>query len=359
MTAVHQAVTGAGPYDAVSEQMRAWRRLLGAEGRGGGDFAAQIAPGAYEHFEPLERLDPAPEDLIVIRYSAWSQGLARLLEGPQRKLLVYHNITPPGYFWNHSAGLAVQCAVGRLQMPAFARAARVVTADSEFNAQEIRHVAGDRVRVVPVLFEPGRLTERLTERGVAPRGDGPLVLVVGRLVPNKRHDRVFRAFAAYQLECEPDARLLCVGAALNPSYWEQMRSLAEASGARNVTLSGAMPQDQLNAAYAEAAVLLTLSEHEGFCVPLLEAFHFGVPVVAAPAGAVPGVAGGAALYTDGDVAVTAELLDLAVRDARCRDTLVSRGRERLELFAYERTATAVRDAVALALASPVPGALVA
>jgi len=269
-----------------------------------------------------------------------------LLDLPQRKLLVYHNITPPGYLWNHSPGLAVQCAVGRMQTTAFARAARVVTADSHFNAEELRGAAGDRVRVVPILFD----LDRLAGRGAAPEGDGPLVLVVGRLVPNKRHDRVFRAFAAYQRECEPEARLLCVGTALNPRYGELMRSLADRSGARNVTLAGGLPQDQVNAAYAEASVLLTLSEHEGFCVPLLEAFHFGVPVVAAPAGAVPGVAGEAALYTDGDVAVTAELLDLAVRDPELRQGLATRGRDRLEDFSYESTAELVRDAVATALA---------
>ena len=282
----------------------------------------------------------------MIRYSAWSQSLARLLELPNRKLLVYHNITPPGYLWNHSPGLAVQCAVGRMQLPAFARGARVTTADSEFNANELRHAGAREVQVVPVLFEPARLAER----GRGPDGDGPLVLVVGRLVPNKRHDRVFRAFAAYQRECEPGARLLCVGTALNPRYAALMQTLADASGARNVHLAGGLAQDEVNAAYSEAEVLLTLSEHEGFCVPLLEAFHFGLPVVAAPAGAVPDVAGGAALYTDGDPAVTAELIDMAVRDTELRDELARRGREQLEQFAYERTAPLVRGAVSEALA---------
>jgi len=345
VTAVHQAVAGAGPYDAVSEQARAWRRLLSEAGHGGADYAGQVAPGTHG-FDPLAQLEPAPEDLIVIRYSAWSSSLGRLLERPQRKLLVYHNVTPPGYLWNHSPPLAIQCAVGRIQLPAFARGARVVIADSEFNAEELHAAGAESVRVVPVLFEPGRLDPR----GRAPEGDGPLVLVVGRLVPNKRHDRVFRAFAAYQRECEPEARLLCVGTALNPGYAALMQTLADASGARNVRLAGGLAQDEVNAAYAEADVLLTLSEHEGFCVPLLEAFHFGVPVVAAPAGAVPGVAGSAALYTDGDPAVTAELIDMAVRDSELGEELVKRGRERLEQFAFERTARSVLEVVREALA---------
>jgi glycosyltransferase involved in cell wall biosynthesis len=346
VTSVHQAVVGAGPYDAVSEQIRAWRRLLSADGFAGRDFAGQVDHGARDHFHLLDRLALAPDDLIVIRYSAWSQALARLLELPNRKLLVYHNITPPGYLWNHSPGLAVQCAVGRMQLPAFARSADVTIADSEFNAQELRHAGAREVRVVPVLLEP----ERLAPRGNGPAGEGPLVMVVGRLVPNKRHDRVFRAFAAYQGECEPGARLLCVGTALNPRYATLMQELADASGARNVQLAGGLAQDEVNAAYAAADVLLSLSEHEGFCVPLLEAFHFGLPVVAAPAGAVPGVAGDAALYADGDPAVTAELVHLAVSDAELRDELARRGRERLEQFAYERTAAAVREVVQEALA---------
>ena len=346
MTVVHQAVVGAGPYDAVSEQTRAWRRLLSGDAIAGADYAGQVDHGARDHFRPLERFAAAPGDLIVIRYSAWSQALARLLELPNPKLLVYHNITPPGYLWNHSPGLAVQCAVGRMQLPAFARGARVTTADSEFNARDLYAAGAESVRVVPVLFEPGRLDPR----GRAPEGDGPLVLVVGRLVPNKRHDRVFRAFAAYQRECEPEARLLCVGTALNPGYAALMQTLADAAGARNVRLAGGLAQDEVNAAYAEANVLLTLSEHEGFCVPLLEAFHFGVPVVAAPAGAVPGVAGNAALYTDGDPAVTAELIDMAVRDSELRGEMATRGRQRLEQFAFEGTARSVREAVREALA---------
>jgi len=343
--AVHQAVAGAGPYDAVSEQVRAWRRVLRADGFAGGDHAVQIDPRLRAGFRPLGELEPGDGDLLVIRYSAWSAALTALLDLPNPILLVYHNITPAEYLWNHSAGLAVQCAVGRIQLPVFARRARLAIADSDFNAAELRAAGAAEARVVPILFEPGRLAAR----GRPPAGIGPLVLVVGRLVPNKRHDRVLDAFAAYQRACEPDARLLLVGEPLDPVYWRFVKGLVRSCGARDVRLAGALSQPDLNAAYAAADVLLTLSEHEGFCVPLLEAFHFGVPVVAAAKGAMPGVAGDAALWTDDDPAVTAELLDLAVRDPELRAELTRRGLARLERFDAETTAAAVREAVALAL----------
>jgi len=345
VTAVHQAVAGAGPYDAVSEQVRAWRRLLATDGFAGGDHAVQIDPRLRTGFRPLAELEPEDGDLLVIRYSAWSPALTALLDLPNPVLLVYHNITPAEYLWNHNAGLAVQCAIGRIQLPAFARRARLAIADSDFNAAELRAAGAAEARVVPILFEPGRLAAR----GRPPAGIGPLVLVVGRLVPNKRHDRVLDAFAAYQRACQPDARLLLAGEPLNPVYRRLVEGLAQSSGARNVEIAGGLAQPELNAAYAEADVLLTLSEHEGFCIPLLEAFHFGVPVVAAPKGAMPGIAADAALWTDDDPAVTAELLDLAVRDSELRAELSRRGRARLDRFGAETTTAAVREAIALAL----------
>jgi glycosyltransferase involved in cell wall biosynthesis len=345
VTAVHQVVAGAGPYDAVSEQVRAWRRLLAADGLAGADHAAQIDPRLRAGFRPLAELEPGDGDLLVIRYSAWSPGLMALLDLPNPILLVYHNITPAEYLWNHNAGLAVQCAVGRIVLPAFARRAGVAVADSEFNAAELRAAGATGVRVIPILFD----TQRLVAAGRPPAGTGSLVLVVGRLVPNKRHDRVLDAFAAYQRACAPDARLLLAGEPLDGTYRRLVEGMARSCGARNVQITGPLAQPELNAAYAAADVLLTLSEHEGFCVPLLEAFHFGVPVVAAPKGAMPGVAGDAALWTDDDPAVTAELLDLAIRDAELRAELTRRGRARLEHFGAETTAAAVREAVALAL----------
>ena len=84
---------------------------------------------------PLTELDPDPDDLIVLRYSAYAPRLRPLLDLPHRKLLVYHNVTPPRYFWNHHPGVAVACALGRDQLPRYARAVDVAAADSGFNAR--------------------------------------------------------------------------------------------------------------------------------------------------------------------------------------------------------------------------------
>ena len=348
MTAVHQVLSSAGPYDAVSVQAQLWRRLLAERGYGGADYAVAIDPRARNSFASVKALQPAAGDLVVIRYSAFAGQLTPALDLPQRKLLVYHNVTPPRYLWNHHAGVAVACALGRAQMPRFARAVDVAVGDSEHNAAELRAAGAPSARVLPILFDDGRLAPR----GAAPpAGDGPLVLVVSRLAPNKRHDLAIGAFAAWQREHAPDARLLCIGEPLSPAFRGLVEGIAARSDAAGVTIAGGLPQADLNSAYAAADAMLSMSEHEGFSVPLLEAFHFGVPVVARPAGAMPEVGGDAVLWDgDDDLAVTAELLELAVRDAELRAELGRRGRAQLERFSYERTAAAIVDAVEEALA---------
>jgi len=345
VTAVHQVLVAAGPYDAVSGQAVAWRGLLGGAGYGGRDLVAHAQPNTPDAFEPLADFEPGAGDLVVVRYSAWSPALMRLLDGRARMLLVYHNITPAGYLWNHSAAVAAQCAVGRIQLPEFARRAAVAVADSHFNADELREAGAAEVRVVPILFDPGRYAAR----GEATEGAGPSVVCIGRIVPNKRHDLVLSAFAAFQREHAPSARLTCVGEPLTPAYGTLIAGLAARSGARGVTFTGSVPQPVVNAALAAGDVLLHMSEHEGFCVPLLEAFHFGVPVVARPAGAMPGVAGDAVLWADADAAVAAELMAMATEDAELRDELRRRGSERLELFSADRTTAAILEAVEEAL----------
>lgn len=346
MRGVHQVLSSAGPYDAVSVQALLWRRLLSQHGFGGADHAVAIDPRARAGFAPVKALRPLSGDLLVIRYSAYSGQLLPALELPQRKLLVYHNVTPPRYMWNHHAGVAVACALGRAQIRRFARAADVAVGDSEHNAAELRAAGAAGARALPILFDEARLAER----GSPPGGDGPLVLVVSRLAPNKRHDLAIGAFAAWQIEHAPGARLLCVGEPLSPAFAKVIEGIAERSGAGRVTIAGGLSQADLNSAYASADVLLSMSEHEGFSVPLLEAFHFGVPVVARPAGAMPEVGGDAVLWdADDDLAVTAELIELAVRDHELRKELRSRGRDQLSRFSYERTAAAVVDAVQEAL----------
>jgi glycosyltransferase involved in cell wall biosynthesis len=340
---VHQLLSGAGPVDAVTRQALAFRDLFARWGFGGHVHAAAIEPRLDADVRPLGRLGAAAEDLLLIHYSAYAPRLEELLELPNRKLLVYHNVTPAKYLWSFQPHVAALCQLGRDHLPRYAEAVDVAVAVSEFNARELREAGAGDVRVVPVLFEPSRLGSV----PAAPDPERPLVLSVGRLAPHKRHDLVIRAFALFQRELAPEARLLCVGEPISAAYAERLRELSDRLGARNVELPGPLGQDRLNAAYRAASAMLHLSEHEGFCIPLLEAFQLGLPVVARPVGGMPEVGGDAVLWTgeEPDLAAVAELLALAVGDSELRGELAARGRRRLEELSPERTEEKLRAAV--------------
>jgi len=133
---------------------------------------------------------------------------------------------------------------------------------------------------------------------------------------------------------------------LTQRYASELAALADAVAPGAVSFERSVPAAALADRYRGAHAFLCLSEHEGFCVPVLEALHFGVPVVARPAGAVPEVAGDAALFVpDEDPAVVAELLHLAIADRELRAELRRRGAARVAAWAPERTEDALREAL--------------
>jgi L-malate glycosyltransferase len=344
VTVVHQATGVAGRYDAVTGQLLAYAELLRRWGLEGGRHALRLQPGAPTGLKPLSQLAAAPDDVVLIHYSGWVAGMEALLQLPQRKLLVYHNITPARYFWAAEPIVAVVCELGRDQLPRLVAAADVSAAVSAYNADELRQAGAHDPAVVPILLDPARFP---IDGGARPApGAEPVVLSVGRLAPHKRPDLLIRAFALYQRAHAPAARLLCVGPPLHPGYLRRLEELVHEVGATGVELVGSVSDAELGRAYAQASVLLSLSEHEGFCIPLLEAFHAGLPVVARPVGGMPEVGGDAVLWVeDDDLAVVAELVHLAVSDAELRGELSRRARARSERFAYERVAEEVRGLV--------------
>ncbi len=337
---VHQVLSGAGPYDAVTTQAFAFRALFGDWGWGGRDVAAEIDPRVGSRIAPLRSLGAQPGDILLIHYSAYAPKLRAVLELPNRKLLLSHNITPARWFWDHDPQAAVVCALGRKQLPQFAAAADVVAGVSLYNAREM----GSET-VIPILFDPRALGAAARDGG--PEPGPPTILFVGRLAPHKRQDAIMRAFELYRRRHAPGARLHLVGAPVNWAYDAAMRELAEELSPGAITIESGLTREELADRYRSAHAFLCLSEHEGFCIPLLEAFHFGVPVVVRPVGGVPEVAGDAALLLgeDDGESVIAELLAVVAGDAELRATLRARAAARVAAYAPEPTARKLRAAV--------------
>lgn len=341
---VHQLLSGAGPHDAITTEAISFRARFREWGWEGGDYAIHVAPGLNGHIRLLQRFKPKPDDILLLHHSAGAPRLKELLDLPNRKLLLYHNVTPAPWFWEHAPNVAVTCAVGREQLPALVRAVEVAAADSAFNAAELEALGATRTAVIPLLVDYTRLGPARTDDPPGP----PTILFVGRLSPHKRQDEVIRAFSLYRRHRAPDARLMLVGDPISSRYLDHLRGLADTLAPGAVSIESGLPNPELGERYRAAHAFLCLSAHEGFCIPVVEALSQRVPVIARPAGAIPDTAGDAALYVeDTDLAVVAELLHLAVTDSELRAELRRRGEARLAVYSADRIAQKLREAVEL------------
>jgi len=235
--------------------------------------------------------------------------------------VVYHNVTPARFFagWSDEAARLAARADGELRE--LAGRALLGLAKSAFSRRDLEAAGFAATAVMPFVHEPGppRARSPVFERLYA---DGRRhVLAVGRLAPNKRLDDVLRAFALLQ-RALPRSRLLLVGDDGLHAYADALRELARSLRVRDVVFCGRVDEDELQSAYALADVLVSLSEHEGYGVPLVEAMLAGVPVVAYDAGAVAEtMAGAGVLLREKDPGLVAALLERLLVDRSLRDAV--------------------------------------
>lgn len=293
-------------------------------------YAENVATAVRRQVRPLheERLSDAG---VLLHYSISSRIVDRALEARGPLLVRYHNVTPAHWFEGVNETIAELCRRARVALPTLATRTTLALADSEFNRRELLAAGYDSSAVLPILLPANGRTPTGARRQQAKR---PIVLTVGRIAPNKRIDEVLRTFALFQRACQPSAALYIVGSPDGCEPYERAcRRLAERLNLTDVHFTGRVSERRKAEIFAAASVYLSLSEHEGFCVPIVEAMRHGVPVVARAAGAVPETLGrgGIAVETR-DHAELAELLDVVVSDVSVREAIRAGQEQELARF---------------------------
>ncbi|HZB97715.1 MAG TPA: glycosyltransferase family 4 protein, partial [Candidatus Sulfotelmatobacter sp.] len=216
--------------------------------------------------------------------------------------------------------------------------------DSTFNAEELASRGARRCAVIPPPVD----LERLHPRPATP-GQPPRVLFVGRLARNKRQEDLIRALAALRATAIPDARLVLAGTGTDTApYVDALRALSQRLDVADAVEIPAqrLDDDVIAGYYRSAAVFACSSEHEGFCIPLIEAMAFSLPIVAYAAAAIPETLDGAGVLVDHkDPLVWAALLARLIEDEKLRCSLTSAGRERVELFGDSHIAARLSEAL--------------
>jgi glycosyltransferase involved in cell wall biosynthesis len=295
---------------------------------------------------------------VLLYQVSTASPVADFLAGrPETLVLDYHNITPPSFYEGWEDHTADKVALARNQVAELAPLAALGIADSSFNAAELTRLGCRSTAVVPLLVDMD------AERTVvdrpelahlrADRGSSTVLLFVGRLSPNKAQHHLVEALWLYRRWYDPGARLHLVGPAVTRSYVDALFGFADELGLAGAIRHGEHLTDgQLAAWYAEADVFVCLSDHEGFCIPLLEAMRSGLPIVAFAAGAVPETLGDAGILLDSKrPGVVASAVERVRRDAGLADGLVAAGHRRLETFSLVRTRARFVDVLSTLVAS--------
>jgi glycosyltransferase involved in cell wall biosynthesis len=164
------------------------------------------------------------------------------------------------------------------------------------------------------------------------------LLFVGRLAPNKCQDDLLRAFDHY-LTMDPQARLILVGQGEpnDPYYRHLLNTIDKLRLTEFVMLPGQVNDAQLLAFYRTAHLFWSMSEHEGFCVPLIEAMWFDIPILAYASTAVPETLGegGILFTTKEDLITVAALAKILVGDGGLRTKVINAQRRRINDFSLD------------------------
>lgn len=335
---VHQILPFFTFGDAIGNLVLEVRRVLKEWGYVSEIYAEnwdrRLAGECHSFEEYLHR--SRSDNLLILHYSTGGQVNRFVLDLPDRVILYYHNITPARYFYWVNGALAQELQEARSDLTALAGRAPAIS-DSSFDQQELVQMGFRALGVVPPIFSFAHLLDKPGGSmlpGGRPEKQGTMDwLSVGRLAPNKCLQDVVKAFYYFHTWIQPRSRLFLVGSTdgMEP-YVDQLKQLVARLGLEGAVIFAGRV-DALAPYYRIADIYVSMSEHEGFCIPLVEAMHFGVPILAYASTSVPATLGGAGvLFKSKDHRLIAEAAQEIVGNAGLRERLCEGERVRLQAF---------------------------
>jgi glycosyltransferase involved in cell wall biosynthesis len=339
---INQWVPAAHKGDAIGDSARRVRDLLRGMGHQSDVYALTMDDDLVGDVRRFENAAEARGEITIFHYalpSPMTEAFGSLRSG---RVLQYHNVTPAQYFAGYDPALFRLASIGRSELATLAGRTELALGDSDFNRRELESLGFGRTGVFPIAVDTTRITQPAARPALeSVLRDGHVnFLFVGRIAPNKKIEDHIRLAELYKRNIDATYRFIFVGRCdVVPSYYAticalvtELRFLPE-----RVVFTGPVPDDELAVYYRHAAVYISLSEHEGFCVPLLEAMAADVPVLAYAAAAVPDTLGGAGVqFAPKDLEYAAELLGALTFDDDLRASVIAGQRTRLADFGDDR-----------------------
>lgn len=344
---IHQLVHTLSYGDAISTEVLALERALREAGRESSIYALHEHPNLRGRSRPFSEMESVEGADLILHYSIGSPLNDLYLNWQRgRRLVIYHNITPAKWFRGVNARVARDIERGFDELPKIIAVSDLRIADSEFNASELEGMGYSSI-VLDLPVDPSRWDRPRNEGiySIVSQSPGIHVLHVGRLAPNKCIEDILKTFHFLQHYIDRNSTLWLVGIDTDTELYSfSLRRLAaELSIDQSVRFVGCLSDEEVRSLYESCSVYLCMSEHEGFCLPLIEAMHFGLPVIAFGSGAVPATVGtGGIVVTEKRHAELAELVGEVSRNVQLRAALKGHGKKRVEQLSYHAFAEKVR-----------------
>jgi glycosyltransferase involved in cell wall biosynthesis len=281
---------------------------------------------------------------LIYHHSIGSELTKYAISHPASKCLIYHNITPAKFFQPYRPEFAKILEQGRKELKQLSKYFPLSVGDSAYNATELVECGFSQPGVLPIIIDPSKWDIPADAELMHKLQDGKTnLLFVGRLAPNKRQDDLLKAFSAY-LTMDCNARLILVGSGEtnDPYYCHLMNAIEQLGITNSVMLPGQVNDAQLLAFYRSADLFWSMSEHEGFCVPLVEAMWFDIPILAYKSSVIPETLGKAGLMFNSkdDFIQIAALAKIMTKNQELRSKVIKAQRQRrdwfLKEFVYEK-----------------------
>jgi glycosyltransferase involved in cell wall biosynthesis len=332
---IHQITPTMSMGDAISNEVLAMQNLFQQMGIQGEIYAKNIDSRLSKKVRDFRKYKGNKQEIILHHFGIGSDvnDYVRELKNTT-KIIRYHNITPAEFFEGYSPVAHKLCSWGREQLAVANKCYQYGLADSHYNKEELIELGYKNIGVIPILLALDDYKKQPDEKIIqAYKSDQrTTVMFLGRIAPNKKQEDVIRAFYYYKKYFDKGSRLLLVGSYNGMErYYEQLQGLVKALELEDVIFTGHIPFKEILAYYHVADVFLCMSEHEGFCVPLVESMFFKIPIIAYNSSAIPStLEGSGILANQKDYIHIAGMIDYVMKENFFKEKVIEKQLQRLE-----------------------------
>lgn len=275
-----------------------------------------------------------------------SDGTSPIVESfkkaKDRKYLYYHNITPASFFSSYDEKTTNICETAYQSVKDLLPHVEASICDSQFNASDLEGLGFSNNTVIPLpFFRESFGVEKADSKVLQKYSDGKFnLLFVGRIAPNKCQHDLVKVFNFYKKNINPNSRLIIAGHSGGlEKYTQYINELISSYGLvpeQDFVITGHISFPELIAYYKVASAFLCLSEHEGFCLPLLESMNYKVPVVAYSCTAVKETIANSSILLDNKDAISVSLaLEKIRREEDFKNQIIQKQLQRIDFFALD------------------------